>query len=227
VKVEIYSDVVCPWCYIGERRLTRALAAVPGGSEAEVVFRPYQLNPAAPDEAVPLPQYLERRFGRRVDGMLEQVSAAARGEGLAIAWDKALSANTRIAHRLLTWAEQEYGSGVQRAFAERLFALHFTQGGNIADIEQLAGAAAETGMDADRARAYLQSDEGVQALEAEFDNARRLGIHAVPTFVIDGRYVVEGAQPVATFVDILEQATKTDAATSSDGQSCADGACPI
>lgn len=209
MKIEIYSDVVCPWCYIGERRLTRALAALPNGDEVEIAFRPYQLDPSAPDEAVPLAQYLQQRFGRRVGGMLEPVSAAARGEGIAIAWDTALSANTRLAHRLLAWTEQAYGVRIQRAVAERLFALHFTQSGNIADVEHLVAAAAAVGVDAGRARAYLQSDQGVTELEAALGAARQLGIHAVPTFVIDGRYVVRGAQPVATFVDALEQAART------------------
>jgi predicted DsbA family dithiol-disulfide isomerase len=225
VKVEIYSDVVCPWCYIGERRLARAIAALPAAAQVEVVFRPYQLDPQAPEEAVPLPEHLARRFGSRVGGMLERVSAAGRGEGLSFAWDKALSVNTRTAHRLLLWAEQTYGPGPQRALAERLFALYFTQGGNIADVDQLAGAAAEAGMDGDRARAHLRSDEGVQALEGELAKARDLGISAVPTFVIDGEHVVEGAQPVATFVDILEHAARTAAAATADGESCADDTC--
>lgn len=225
MRVEIYSDVVCPWCYIGERRLTRALAALPAGAQVEVVFRPYQLDPQASEDAVPLPEHLARRFGSRVGGMLERVSAAASGEGLSLAWDKALSVNTRTAHRLLMWAEHAYGPGLQRALAERLFAMYFTHGGNITDVEQLAGAAAEAGMDADRARAHLLSDEGMQALEAELAKARGLGISAVPTFIIDGEYVVEGAQPVATFVDILEQAAKTAAATTADGESCADDTC--
>jgi predicted DsbA family dithiol-disulfide isomerase len=210
VKVEIYSDVVCPWCYIGERRLTRALEAFAQRGHVDVVFRPYQLDPTAPSEAVPLAEYVQRRFGGRFDHMLDRVTAMAKGEDIAIAWDKALSVNTRTAHRLLMWAQSEYGAGVQRALMEKLFDLYFTKGANVADVDQLAEAAAEVGVDRDRAREYLQSDRGVQELEAEFDKARRLGIQAVPTFVVDGRYVVEGAQPVDAFVDVLEQAIKNE-----------------
>jgi predicted DsbA family dithiol-disulfide isomerase len=209
MKIEIYSDVVCPWCYIGERRLSRALAAFPQRDQVEIVFRPYQLDPGAPDAAVPLTQYIERRFGRRGQGMLAQVSAAAAGEGITIAWEKALSVNTRTAHRLLRFARQQYGAAVQRAVAERLFDLHFTQGGDIADIGQLAETSELAGLDAGRVRAHLESDEGLQELEAEFDSAQRLGITAVPTFVVDGRYVIQGAQPEAQFLQVLQQAAKT------------------
>ena len=226
MKIEIYSDIVCPWCYIGERRLERALAALPSRERIDVVFRPYQLDPNAPETAVPLTQYLARRFGGRKEGMLDAVNHAAEGEGITIAWDRALSANTRTAHRLLQWALREGGPEVQRKLAAELFSLHFTRGGNVADVEQLAAAAASVGLDAKRARAYLASDEGVRELESAFEQARELGIASVPTFVIDGRFGIQGAQPTSTFVRILEQVRSTR--TSSDdshGDSCADGVC--
>jgi predicted DsbA family dithiol-disulfide isomerase len=226
MKIEIYSDIVCPWCYIGERRLERALAALPPRERIEVVFRPYQLDSNAPETAVPLTQYLERRFGGRKDGMLDAVNHAAEGEGIAIAWNRALSANTRTAHRLLQWALREGGPEVQRKLANELFALHFTRGGNVADVEQIAAVAASVGLDANRARAYLASDEGVRELEAEFDKARELGIASVPTFVIDGRYAIQGAQPVSAFVRILEQVLSTQISSEDTrGDSCADGVC--
>jgi predicted DsbA family dithiol-disulfide isomerase len=226
MKIEIYSDIVCPWCYIGERRLQRALAALPPRERIDVVFRPYQLDPDAPQTAVPLTQYLERRFGGRKDGMLGTVNHAAEGEAITMAWDRALSANTRTAHRLLQWALREAGPEVQRKLAAELFALHFTRGGNVADVEQLAAAAAAAGLDAEGARAYLTSDEGARELEAEFDKARELGITSVPTFVIDGRYAIQGAQPTSTFVRILEQLLSTQTSSEdASGDSCADGVC--
>ena len=226
MKIEIYSDIACPWCYIGERRLERALAALPPRERIDVVFRPYQLDPDAPQTAVPLTQYLERRFGARKDGMLAAVNHAAEGEGITMAWDRALSVNTRTAHRLLQWALLEGGPEVQRKLAAELFALHFTRGGHVADVEQLAAAAASAGLDAEGARAYLISDEGVRELESELDRARELGITSVPTFVIDGRYAIQGAQPTSTFVRVLEQLLSTHTSpedTRSD--SCADGVC--
>lgn len=230
MKIEIYSDIVCPWCYIGERRLERALAALPPGQRIEVVFRPYQLDSNAPETAVPLTQYLERRFGGRKDGMLDAVTQAAEGEGITIAWDRALSVNTRTAHRLLQWALREGGLEVQRKLAAELFALHFTHGGNVGDVEQLAAAAASVGLDADRARTYLASGEGVRELEAELGKASELGIASVPTFVIDGRYAIQGAQPVSALVHILEQVLSTqpsseDTSEDTRANSCADGVC--
>jgi len=193
------------------------------------VFRPFQLDPGAPETAVPLTQYLEHRFGPRKDGMLDTVTQVAKEEGLTIAWDRALSANTRTAHRLLQWALAEGGPEVQRKLANELFAMHFTRGRNIADIEQLAAAAASVGLDAERARTYLTSDAGVSELEAEFDKARNLGITSVPTFVIDGRYAIQGAQPPSTIVRALEQvlATRTASEDDAQGGSCGDGACAV
>ena len=228
MTIEVYSDIVCPWCYIGERRLERALASRPPGERVDVVFRPYQLDPGASETAVPLLDHLQRRFGARTQGMLDAVTQAAESEGLTLAWDRALSANTRTAHRLLQWALREGGPEVQRKLVDALFALHFTNGGNVADNEQLVAAAASVGLDADGARAYLASDEGVSELEAELDKARALGITSVPTFVIDGRYAVQGAQPASTFVSVLEQVRSTrEASTASPGDSCTDGACAI
>src|SRR5690606_15920826 len=115
MKVEIYSDVACPWCYIGERRFARALAAFPGAEDVEVVFRPYQLDANTPHQAVPMAQYLERRFGRPVNDMLGRVTSEAGREGITMNWDRALAVNTRTAHRLMRLAEREYGAEVQRA----------------------------------------------------------------------------------------------------------------
>jgi predicted DsbA family dithiol-disulfide isomerase len=228
VKVEVYSDVVCPWCYVGERRLKRALAALPDASHIDVQFMPYQLDPSTPDEASPLVRYIEHRFGRNAGAMLERVSAVANGEGISINWDRALMANTRTAHRLLTWVVQEYGAKVQGSVVEQLFDLYFTQGGNIADIEQLVQAAARASVDADRARAHLQSTDGVSELEAAFDEARRRGVQAVPTFIIDNRFIVQGAQPVAAFVDVLERALAQSTETvTPDAAACTDGECAI
>lgn len=228
MKIEIYSDIVCPWCYVGERRLDRALATLPPHERIEVLFRPYQLDPNAPETAAPVMKYLERRFGGRADSMLNAVNHAAKGEGITFAWDRALSANTRTAHRLLQWALREGGPEVQRKLAAELFALHFTHGGNVADVQQLAAAAASVGLDAESAGAYLASEEGTRELDSEFEKARELGISSVPTFVIDGRYEIQGAQPVSAFVQTFEQALSTrETPEETHGDACADGACAI
>jgi len=208
MKIQVFSDIVCPWCYIGERRLTRALESV-ASDAIEVEFRPFQLDPATPVEALPLTQYLEKRFaGRPVDSMMNRVTRTAAEEGITIAWEHGQIANTRTAHRLMAWTMKEYGEKVQRALAEQLFALHFTNGGNIGDVDELATAAALAGVNADRARAHLNSTDGVQELDDALASARR-GVQAVPTYVIDDRFVIQGAQPLATFVATLAEAIRT------------------
>jgi predicted DsbA family dithiol-disulfide isomerase len=233
MKVEIYSDVMCPWCYIGERRFTRALAAFPGSEAVEVVFRPYQLDPGAPEKAVPLKRYLTERYGPRSEAMLSQVSAAASGERITIDWENAQSVNTRTAHRLLRLAEREYGPDVQRALLERLFDAHFSKGGDVADTDLLTRLAVEAGMDEQRVRDYLASGEGAAELEREFDHARALGVRSVPTFVFDGQYAVEGAQPASTFLQVLEevrQRSEPESGLTGGGEGedgCVDGSCAV
>ena len=221
MKVEIYSDIACPWCYIGKRRFERALAAYPG--EVEVVYRPYQLDPAAPSTARPLTEALAEKFGSRVAALTGSVTEAARGDGITMDFGRALAANTLAAHRLLRLAEHEYGPAVQRALAEALFDAHFSRGADIGDPAVLAGLAAGAGIDEGRASAYLASDEGLAEVQEEIGHARQLGITAVPTFVFDGKYGVQGAQPPSAFLQALEAVALVTSAA--DG--CEDGSCPV
>jgi predicted DsbA family dithiol-disulfide isomerase len=208
MKVEIHSDIVCPWCYIGERRLARVLERLEDPEEVEVVFRPFQLDPDAPTTAVPTAQYLEERFGGLAGAMQDRVSAAGEAEGIAFAWDRALSVNTRTAHRLLGLAEREHGPEVQRALVERLFDLHFSRGGDLSDLERLADEAEAVGMDRSRVEAYLASREGIEELERDLQRAREVGVRAVPTFVFDETWAIEGAQPIEVFRRALEQVAR-------------------
>lgn len=230
MKVEIYSDVACPWCYIGKRRFERALTAYPGAEGVEVVYRPYQLDPGAPTPGVPMREYLTRRFGPGSAGMADRVVETARGEGLTMDYDRGLAANTLDAHRLMHLAEREYGPAAQRALAERLFAAHFAEGEDVGDAMILARIAEEAGMDATRARDYLASDEGRDEVQSEIAAAQRLGITAVPTFVFEGKYAVQGAQPTSAFLQALEtvaRETSARAAGEGDGGSCSDGSCAV
>ena len=204
MKVEIYSDVACPWCYIGKRRFEQALAGFAGAAEVEVVYRPYQLDPGASATARPLMQALGEKFGPGAAAMAGNVVAAARGEGIAMDFERALAANTLAAHRLLRLAEHEYRAAVQHALAEALFAAHFAHGADIGDPGVLVELAALAGMDPERARAYLASDEGLAEVREEIRAARQIGVTAVPTFVFDGKYGVQGAQPPAAFLQTLE-----------------------
>lgn len=231
MKIDVYSDIVCPWCYIGERRLDTALTIFEKGKDVQVRFRPFQLDPGAPDTAMPLMARLEQRFGPRASGMLQQVSRAAAGEGITMNWESALAGNTRNAHRLLQLARAEYGPDTERTLVERLFALHFTNGGDVTDIAQLADEAVAAGMDRSRVEAYLASDEGQAELTAAFEDARRRGITAVPTFVFNDRYAVQGAQPAAALLEVLEKVAAEEAAAAepaaADDGACVDGACAV
>lgn len=227
MRVEIYSDVACPWCYVGKRRFERALAAFPG--QVDVVYRPYQLAPDAPAQAIPLMQYLGKRFGPQGAQMARHVTQTAAGDGIVMDFERALAANTLDAHRLLRLAEREYAPPVQHALKERLLQAHFSAGQDVGDHEVLARLGEEAGMDGDRVRAYLASGEGRAEVRDEIAQAQRLGITAVPTFVIEGRYAVQGAQPASAFLQVLEQvaAEAATAGAAEAGDACADGSCAV
>ena len=214
MKVDIYSDVACPWCYIGQARFERALADFGGASELSVRYRPYQLDPGAPTEAVPMLDYLGRRFGPRARAMANHVIEIGRTEGLAMDYDRGLAVNTLHAHRVIALAEREHGADVQRALVRRLFAAHFAEGGDVGNPRTLSEVAGDVGMNAERVRAFLESDEGTREVREEIAAASRLGVSAVPTYVFDDKFVVEGAQPSELFLQamnsVMEQ-TASDA----------------
>lgn len=215
MKVEIYSDIACPWCYVGERRFARALASFPQADHVQVVFRPYQLDPTLPDDPVPVTERLREKFGARTDAVTQHVESVAAEEGLDLRFDRAQAVNTLTAHRLLRLAEREFGPEVQRSLAETLFQAHFTDGGNVADAELLTELAVSAGLERERVTTYLASDEGLLEVQDEIVRAQRLGIRAVPTFVVNGKYAVQGAQPAPAFLQLLEEVQQEIAAAKS------------
>lgn len=232
MQVEIYSDVACPWCYIGKARFERALAAFPGAADVDVRFRPFQLNPATPEQAQPLYDYYDSLFGPGFRGRHAEVVDVARREGLDFRFDHALAVNTFAAHRLLWLTEREHGAAVQRDLCNALLRTYFTDGGDIGDHETLVGLAKEVGVDPDRARAWLAEGSGTDEVRRELDEARELGIQAVPTFVFDGRYAVRGAQEASTFLRVLEQVAAESSPTpvsaaDQDDAACVDGSCAV
>jgi predicted DsbA family dithiol-disulfide isomerase len=211
VKVDIWSDVVCPWCYIGKRRFEAALARFAGSADVEVTFRAFQLDPGAPPgTATPVRQVYERKFGPgQAEAMIDRVTGLATEEGLTFHLDRALRANTLLAHRVL-WLARERGT--QEAVKERLLRAYFTEGRNIGDPETLAELAADCGLDQDEVLDFLASDAGEMEVAADLTEALELGITAVPTYVFDGRWSVPGAQDPDTFLRVLERVAELEAA---------------
>ncbi|MFF3949838.1 DsbA family oxidoreductase [Streptomyces sp. NPDC001902] len=229
MKVEIYSDIACPWCYVGKRRFERALAAFPQADQVEVVYRPFQLAPDKSDTPEPHRAYLDERYGPQSAAMDARVAELGRAEGLAFDFDRAIENNTLLAHRLLWHALNAYGAKEQAALKDRLLVAHFAEGADVGDRATLAALAAEAGLDRDRAAAFLASDEGLAEVLAEIDDARSIGVNAVPTFVFEGKWAVQGGQETSTFLRVLEQVAQetgtVPAAPAADA--CADGACEV
>ncbi|MTI72525.1 DsbA family oxidoreductase [Stenotrophomonas acidaminiphila] len=206
MRIDIWSDVVCPWCWIGKHRFQRALALMGDKApQVEVRWHPFLLDPGADATPVPLREAYAAKFGgaERTAQMLAQTQSTARAEGLPMDFDRGqVRVTTLPAHRLLWLAGRE---GVQDAVGEALFRAHFEQGRNLADPQVLAEAAAAGGIPAARVEALLASDEGLAEVRAGLGQAQALGIQSVPTFVINGRYAVQGAQPPEVFMQVLEK----------------------
>lgn len=232
MKIEIYSDVACPWCYIGKKRFEKALASFPQREEVEVVYRAFQLNPDLskdPAEARPQDEYLRARFGPDFKQMLNRVVEMAAGEGITFNADKALVANTFAAHRLIWFAEQEGGAALKTRLVEGLFKAQFTDGQNVADPETLVALGVDAGMDSQRVRDFLASEDGTAHVEQELQDGRSMGITGVPTFVFEGKWGVSGAQDPSTFLKVLEQVAQEIAIAAPDASdlACQDDACSV
>jgi predicted DsbA family dithiol-disulfide isomerase len=208
VRIDVVSDVVCPWCFIGKRRLEKALALRPGVA-VEVHWRPYFLNDWIPREGMSREQYLTTKFGspERYKGIAQRVTAAAAEEGLTYAADKMKrQPNTLDCHRLIRWAE---GIGKAAEMKQKLMDLYFTQGADLTDRDTLVKAAADVGLDADTVRAALAIDQDVAEVEQEAQSAKAAGIDGVPCFIFGGKFAVSGAQSpeyLADAIDRVEQA---------------------
>lgn len=207
MQVEIWADVVCPWCYLGKARLDAALAAIEFRDDVDVVYRSFELDPQAPiDRSEPLLGHLSAKYGvdpAQAQQMQDKVSALAAHEGLHYRLDLARTARTFDAHRLLHLAGD---LGTQDTLAERLFAAYFTEGARINEAPVLQLLAEEAGLPTDRAREVLGSDAYTDAVRADEATASALGITGVPFFVVDRRLAASGAQETEVLVDLLTTA---------------------
>ena len=211
VTIDIYSDVVCPWCYIGKRKFEAGLELLAGEDldvDFDVTYRPFQLDPtAAPGAAQPVIETYAKKFGgpEQAAQILQTVTERAAEAGIEFHMDRALRANTLLAHRLLWLAVQPESPVAQADLKERLLKAYFTDGLNIGDPEVLADCAAEIGFDRDAVIEFLESDRGAAEVAAELAEGRDEGVTAVPTFVFEGRWAVPGAQEPETYSQVLRK----------------------
>ena len=230
MQVEVWSDVVCPWCYIGKRKLETALSRFPHADQVEVIWRSFQLDPGIPEghtEAT-LPA-LAAKYGRSVAEMAQlqqRVEEAAAGEGLEYHLADGVSGNTLLAHQLVHLAAER---GLGGAMEERLMRAYFTEQRSVFDVDSLVGLGSEAGLDAEEARAALTDRRYLGAVQEDIDTARALGATGVPFFVVDRTYGAAGAQPAEVLLQLLERAWSDShpllTVPAADG--CEDGGCAV
>jgi predicted DsbA family dithiol-disulfide isomerase len=210
VNIDVVSDVVCPWCYIGKARLDQAIANVAGDILVTVNWRPYQLNPDLPPEGVDHKAHLAAKLGGQeaVDRAHKMLAGLGEQEGIAFDFDAVtISPNTLDAHRLIRWALTE-GGDTQSEVASLLFKANFEEGRNIGDHAVLLDIATEAGLDRTVIAALLASDADKDAVSEEIDIARGMGVTGVPCFIVDSKYAVMGAQSVEVLEDALRDIAK-------------------
>ncbi len=232
LAIDVWSDVACPWCYIGKRRLEAALDRFEHRDEVELTWHSFELDPSAPAVTPPSLTHvalLAKKFGTTpaaAQSMIDRVAGVAAQDGLAFRLDIARSGNTFDAHRLVHWAHTQ---GKQDAMKERLFKAYFTEGEAVGDRAVLTRLAREVGLDEERAHEMLLGDDFAKDVRADEDDARRLGITGVPFFVVGERFAVSGAQPADVILGALQRAWSERAPSlvkmNTDGEACGPEGC--
>jgi predicted DsbA family dithiol-disulfide isomerase len=201
LRIDVISDVICPWCYIGKRRLEKAVAALDRQQEVRVRWLPFQLNPTMPKEGISRKEYRTRKFGswERSSELDSNMVAVGEAEGIHFALDKIeRTPNTLHAHRLIWLAQQD---GVQDAVVEALVRVYFTEGRDISNRQTLLDVVAEAGLDRHKAESMLNSDAGMGAIKEAEALARRRRVDGVPFFIVNGKITFSGAQPPGAFLE--------------------------
>ena len=231
LRIDVWSDIACPWCYVGKRRLESALKQFPHAKEVEVVFHSFELDPGAPaerDPAVPHVERIAKKYGMSVaqaKANSDRLVETARGEGLAFEFDHIRSGNTFDAHRVLHLAQTK---GVQAAVKERFMKAYLEQNALMSDHATLTKLAVEAGLAETDVTDVLASDQYSKEVRSDEAEARELGINGVPFFVLDGRLGVSGAQPAQVLLGALTQAwgeRKPEPAQFSEGAVCGPDGC--
>jgi predicted DsbA family dithiol-disulfide isomerase len=206
MRVDIWSDLVCPWCYVGKRRFENALARFDNRDEVHVVYRSFQLNPAAPrDRTSSRREMLMRKYRRSPDQVVEmdaRMTQTAAAEGLEFNLEGTLTGNTFDAHQLVHLA---HAHGLKDAVVARLFRAYFTEHQSLFDQQTLVNLGADAGLNRDEAAAALGDNRYANAVDADIEIAHRLGVTGVPFYVIGDRYGISGAQAPETFLDVLQR----------------------
>lgn len=209
MQIDVISDTVCPWCYIGKRRLERAIRLRPQ-IEFQVRWRPFQLDPTTPPEGVDRKTYIERKFGSsdKIKPIHAALLKAGDDEGINFAFEKiARTPNTINSHRLIRWSQ---AMGFQDALVERLFKGYFTEGADIGQIAVLKNLGADAGMDPELVEDLLNSDIDLEKVQHEDSMARKIGISGVPTFLIGGKILVNGAQDAEHLAHVIDRVAAGD-----------------
>jgi predicted DsbA family dithiol-disulfide isomerase len=213
LTIDVVSDVVCPWCFIGKRRLEGALALYamshPDAPAPTVTWRPFQLNPGMPDEGMSRAEYVQRKFGARGGAVYDRVTAVGREVGIPFAFDRiARQPNTLAAHSLIELAETR---GAQDALVEALFRAYFLDGVDLTARENLVAIATGAGLDRAEVETWLDDKNARDLAGAEDQRAREIGIEGVPFFIFNGRVAISGAHPAETLLEAMQQAEATPA----------------
>jgi predicted DsbA family dithiol-disulfide isomerase len=219
LTVDVTSDVICPWCYVGKRRLEKAVTALAGRKEVAVRWHPFQLNPQIPKEGLNRKEYRTAKFGswERSLGLDAQLTVAGRAVGIPFAFDKIeRTPNTLDSHRLIRLADQE---GVQDSVVEALFRAYFTEGRDISRTPTLLDVVARAGLDRGRAEAILRDDDGIEAIREAEKQAQALGVRGVPFFIINNTLALSGAMETSAFLEAFDR-VKEGLATANERSVC-------
>ncbi|RBP08054.1 DsbA family oxidoreductase [Rossellomorea aquimaris] len=234
MKIEIWSDYVCPFCYIGKRHLEEALHQFPERDQVEIAFKSFELDPNAPvDTDMSIQEILSKKYGTSLEqakNMTDSMTKQAATVGLDFRFDTSIPTNTFDAHRLTNYAKTK---GKETELTEILLHAHFTLSKHIGDKETLVRLAEQAGLDAEESQAVLEGDEFTQDVRADEEEARQIGVQGVPFFVINRKYAISGAQPSDVFLSSIQKVWEEENQTDSlqplgtDGMACDENGCDV
>jgi predicted DsbA family dithiol-disulfide isomerase len=229
IKVDIVSDINCPWCYVGEQRLKKAIAATSNKYDFDINFKPFELNSSISQEGMERLEYFKTNYGpailSQIDSINQRLVDAGNEDGITFNFDKLTTVNNTFNGHRLIWLAGE--CGVQEKVANALFYSYFTEGNNMNDTDLLAKIGVENGIPTEKLEGFFESDAGKKEVREMEQWAQAAGITGVPAFVINDKFLVSGAQPSDTFLNVFNQvAPKLEEVKTEDGQSCGiDGNC--